>query len=108
MSGASAFASPGIVGVYGESSAADASATVDALSKAVGAAPSADVVAQAKAVAKAEALSALDSVSKSLADAMTASVLDSCGFSAKGLADSYDSVSADDVSKAYSAMLKSK
>ena len=78
------------------------------MSKAVGAAPSADVVAQAKEVAKAEALSALNSGSKSLADAMTASVLDSCGFSAKGLADSYDSVSADDVSKAYSAMLKSK
>ena len=31
MSGASAFASPGIVGVYGESSAADASATVGKL-----------------------------------------------------------------------------
>jgi predicted Zn-dependent peptidase len=108
LSGASAFAAPGIMGVYGGCAPSDASATVDALSKAVGAAPSADVVAKAKAAAKTEALMSLDAGSKSLADAMTASILDSCGFSAKGLADSYDSVSADDVSKAYTAMLKSK
>ena len=108
MSGASAFAVPGVMGVYGGSAPSDASATVDALSKVLTTAPSADVVAKAKAVAKAEALSALDAGSKSLADAMTASILDSCGFSAKSLAESYDGVSADDVTKAYSAMLKSK
>jgi predicted Zn-dependent peptidase len=108
-SGASVFAAPGIMGVYGGSAPADAPATVDALSKAVlGASPSADVLEKAKALAKAEALTALDGGSKSLADAMTASILDSCGFSAKALADSYDGVSADDVSKAYAAMLKSK
>jgi len=43
-----------------------------------------------------------------LADAMTASILDSCGFSASALAASYDAVTADDVSKAYAAMMKSK
>mmetsp|Transcript_34130 Transcript_34130/g.71854 ORF Transcript_34130/g.71854 Transcript_34130/m.71854 type:complete len:233 (-) Transcript_34130:283-981(-) len=106
--GASSFAAPGIIGVYGGSAPGDASATVDALSAAVGAAPSADAVASAKAAAKAEALAALDGGSQSLADAMTASVLDSCGFSAAALAESYDAVSADDVSKAYDAMLKSK
>ncbi|KAL7535876.1 hypothetical protein ACHAXR_010491 [Thalassiosira sp. AJA248-18] len=106
--GASAFAAPGIMGVYGGSAPGDASATVDALSKALSAAPSADVVEKAKATAKAEALSALGNGSKSLADAMTASILDSCGFSAAALAESYDAVSADDVSKAYAAMLKSK
>ena len=108
MSGASAFAVPGVMGVYGGSAPSDASATVDALSKVLTAAPSADVIAKAKAVAKAEALSALDAGSKSLADAMTASILDSCGFSAKSLAESYDGVSAGDVTKAYSTMLKSK
>ncbi|KAL9188446.1 hypothetical protein ACHAXT_006824 [Thalassiosira profunda] len=108
LSGASPFAAPGVMGVYGGSAPADAAATVDALSKAVGAAPSADIVEKAKAAAKAEALLALDSGSKSLADAMTASILDSCGFSAAALAESYDGVSADQVSKAYSAMLKSK
>lgn len=108
LSGASPFSAPGLMGVYGGSAPGDASATVDALSKAVGVAPSADVVAKAKAAAKAEALMALDGGSQSLADAMTASVLDSCGFSANALAESYDSVSADDVSKAYSAMLKSE
>ena len=108
LSGASAFAAPGIMGVYGGSAPGEASATIDALSKAVGSAPSADVVAKAKAAAKAEALSALDGGSKSLADAMTASILDSCGFSAAALAESYDGVSADQVSKAYGAMLKGK
>lgn len=108
MSGASAFAAPGIVGVYGGGAPGNASAIVDALAKALGAAPSADVVTKAKAAAKAEALKALDMGSKSLADAMTASFLDSCGFSAKALADSYDSVTADQVGMAYSAMLKSK
>lgn len=103
-SGVSAFAAPGIIGV---SASGGGLATVDALSQVIGAAPSADAVATAKASAKAEALAALDGGSKSLADAMTASILDSCGFSAKALAESYDAVSADDVSKAYSAMLKS-
>jgi len=106
--GANAFASSGLIGVYGGSSPADAAATVDALSKAVGTALSADAVETAKADAKAEALAALDGGSKGLADAMTASVLDSCGFSAAALAESYDSITAEDVSKAADAMLKSK
>ncbi len=108
MSGASAFAAPGIVGVYGGGAPGDAMAIVDALSKALGEAPSQDGVAKAKAAAKAEALRALDAGSKSLADAMTASILDSCGFSAKALAESYDAVSADHVGVAYSAMVKSR
>lgn len=108
MSGVSAFASPGIMGVYGGCVPGDASATLDGLTKAVVSAPTDAIVAKAKAVAKAEALRTLDAGSKSLADAMTASILDSCGFSAKALADSYDAVSSADVSNAYSAMVKSK
>lgn len=108
MSGASAFAAPGVMGVYGGSSPSDASATIDTLSNAIGAAPSDVDVSSAKEAAKNEALTALASGSKSLADAMTASILDSCGFSAKGLAESYDNVTADQVAKAHAAMLKSK
>eukprot|EP01082_Thalassiosira_pseudonana_P005051 g4497.t1 g4497 contig15:1157695-1159156(+) len=106
--GASAFASPGVMGVYGGGAPGSAAETVDALSKAVTSAPSADVVARAKAAAKAEALNALDGGSKSLADAMTASVLDSCGFSAKALGESYDAISEADVKKAYEGMMMSK
>lgn len=106
--GTGAFAAPGIIGVYGGSEPSGASSTVDALLNAVGSAPSADIIAQAKAAAKTEALTALDSGSKSLADAMTASVLDSSGFSAKALAESYDAITAEQVAKAHAAMLKSK
>lgn len=107
LSGASAFAAPGIIGVYGGSAPIDASATLDALSKTVEAAPSAGVVAQAKAAAKQEVMSALDGGSQSLADAMTASILDTGGYSDTALAESYDGVSAGDVSDALAAMLKS-
>mmetsp|Transcript_13702 Transcript_13702/g.31266 ORF Transcript_13702/g.31266 Transcript_13702/m.31266 type:complete len:427 (-) Transcript_13702:720-2000(-) len=106
--GSSAFASKQLVGLYGASSPGDAPATVDALSKTITATPSADVVAAAKAAAKGEALKALGSGSQSLADAMTGSILDSCGFSASALAESYDAVTVEDVTKAHSAMLKSK
>jgi len=98
--GATAFAAPGIIGVY--------SGNLDELSKAITTAPSTDVIAKAKAAAKAEAIRALDLGSKSLAYAMTDSILNSCGFSEKALAESYDAVSVDQVSTAYSAMLKSK
>lgn len=107
LSGASAFAAPGIMGIYGGSTPIEASATLDALSKTVEAAPSAGVVAQAKAAAKQEVMSALDGGSQSLADAMTASILDSGGYSDTALAESYDGVSAGDVSDAYAAMLNS-
>lgn len=106
--GASAFAAPGIMGVYGGSAPRAASLTLDALSTAVGAALSEEVVEEAKAKAKAEALTALDRGSTSLADAMTASVLDSCGFSTTVLAESYDAISSSDVSDAHADMLKSK
>lgn len=108
LGGAPAFAAPGIVGVYGGGAPGDAAAAVDALAAAAAAAPSADAVERAKAAARAEALAALDAGSATLADAMTASVLDSCGFSASALADSYDAISADDVGNAHAAMLKSK
>lgn len=106
LSGASAFASSGIFGVYGGSAPADAEGTIDALSKALTSAPPADVIAKAKATAKAEALAALSGGSKSLADAMTASIIDTCTFSPESLAGSYDAISEADVQKAMDDMKK--
>ena len=106
MSGASAFASPGLFGVYGGSAPSDAGATIDSLSKAITSAPSSDTVKKAKAAAKAEALAALASGSKSLADAMTASIIETCTFSPEALAGSYDAISEADVKKALEEMKK--
>lgn len=106
MSGASAFASPGLLGVYGGSAPSNAEATIDALSKSVTSAPSSDIINKAKAAAKAEALAALSSGSKSLADAMTSSILETCTFSPSALAESYDAVSEADVKKAMDDMKK--
>ncbi|KAL7516663.1 hypothetical protein ACHAWX_001651 [Stephanocyclus meneghinianus] len=106
LSGASAFASPGIFGVYSGSAPSDASGTIDALSSVLNSTPSADVIAKAKASAKSEALCALSGGSKSLADAMTASILDSCTFSPEALAEAYDAISEADVKKALDDMKK--
>mmetsp|Transcript_2651 Transcript_2651/g.1672 ORF Transcript_2651/g.1672 Transcript_2651/m.1672 type:complete len:185 (-) Transcript_2651:51-605(-) len=105
--GVSAFVAPTLIGVYGGSAAAGASAVADSLCAAVSAAPSADVVERAKGLAKAEALFALDGGSQSLASSMTSSVLESCTYSAAGVAASYDAVTAEDVGAAFSAMVGS-
>eukprot|EP00565_Helicotheca_tamesis_P001420 CAMPEP_0185733554 /NCGR_PEP_ID=MMETSP1171-20130828/19870_1 /TAXON_ID=374046 /ORGANISM="Helicotheca tamensis, Strain CCMP826" /LENGTH=436 /DNA_ID=CAMNT_0028403317 /DNA_START=19 /DNA_END=1329 /DNA_ORIENTATION=+ len=105
--GVSAFSAPGLIGVYGGAASAGASTVADALCSAVSAAPSAAIVERAKGLAKAEALFALDGGSKSLADCMTASVLETSTFSAAGLAESYDAITAADVGAAYSAMVGS-
>lgn len=104
MGGASAFAAPGIVGVYGGSAPGDAAATVDKMSETLGTVPTVDLIERAKTSAKDKALAELDGGSKSWADAMTGSIL----HSTTTLAEAYDSVTADDVSKSYAAMLNSK
>ena len=109
LSGASAFAAPGLVGVYAGAPVASASTVADSLSAAVTAIPSNDVVERAKALAKAEAVFALDAGSQSLAGAMASSVLETGTFGgAAQLAASYDAITAKDVAAAYTAMLKSK
>lgn len=109
LSGASAFAAPGLVGVYAGAPVASASTVADSLSAAVTAIPSNDVVERAKALAKAEAVFALDAGSQSLAGAMASSVLETGSFGgAAQLAASYDAITAKDVAAAYTAMLKSK
>lgn len=104
--GATPFSATGLVGVTASAAASDASAAVDALCAVATSAPSADAIANAIAAAKAEALLSLDSGCEGLVDAMTASVLESCGYSPRGVADAYDAVSADDVAKAFDAMAK--
>ena len=109
LGGASSFAAPGLVGVYAAVPSATASTVADALSSAVTAIPSSDVIERAKALAKADAVFALDGDSQTLASAMAASVLESGTYGgAAELAASYDSITAADVAAAYTAMLKSK
>jgi predicted Zn-dependent peptidase len=108
LSGASAFAAPGLVGVYAGVPVASASTVAESLSAAVTAIPSNDVVERAKAMAKAEAVFALDGGSQSLAGAMTSSVLETGSFGgAAQIAASYDAITPKDVAAAYTAMLKS-
>lgn len=104
MGGAPAFAAPGIVGVYGGSAPGDAAATLDKMSETLSTVPTMDLIENAKTSAKEKALAGLDGGSKSWADAMTGSIIDST----TALAEAYDSVTADDVTKAYASMLNSK
>lgn len=102
--GVAGFATKGLVGVY--CGGPESGGLTDALCDAVTAKPSADIVKRAKAMAKAEALFALEE-SKSLTKSMTASVLESGTFTgAAGVAAEYDGISDKDVEAAVAAMLK--
>eukprot|EP00560_Eucampia_antarctica_P006906 CAMPEP_0197823614 /NCGR_PEP_ID=MMETSP1437-20131217/940_1 /TAXON_ID=49252 ORGANISM="Eucampia antarctica, Strain CCMP1452" /NCGR_SAMPLE_ID=MMETSP1437 /ASSEMBLY_ACC=CAM_ASM_001096 /LENGTH=429 /DNA_ID=CAMNT_0043422859 /DNA_START=23 /DNA_END=1312 /DNA_ORIENTATION=- len=107
ISGASAFAAPGIIGVYGGADSAGAGAIVDSLCTSITTATFADVVERAKNLAKAEAIFALDGGSRTLVESMTSSVLETGNFSAAGLAASYDEITAADVNAAFSAAFAS-
>ena len=108
LSGVGAFSGPGLVGISGSAVAGEGGALVDRMCAALTSAPSADVMARAKALAKAEALFALEEGSVSLAKAMTSSVLETGDFGAQKIAASFDAVTDAQVSGAYAAMLKSK
>ncbi|CAB9496942.1 expressed unknown protein (Partial), partial [Seminavis robusta] len=103
-SGVTGFSSKGLVGVYaGGTSTGE---LVDTLSTAVTSAGP-ELVARAKVLAKAEALFALDGGSKSLAEAMTASVVETGTFAgAAGVIAAYDAISDKEVDAAVSAMFK--
>jgi len=107
LQGAAGFASSGLVGVYGSSDGAGASAVVDTLCTTLTTSVSADIVKRAKGLAKAQALFALDDGSQGLASAMTASVLETGTFSATDVAGAYDAITEKDVNAAIAAMLKS-
>lgn len=103
-SGVTGFSSESVVGLYAGS--ASPGGLVDCI---CGAATkiSPRLIKRAKVMAKAEALFALDGGSKSLASAMTASVLESGTFTgAAGLAAAYDAINDKDVEAAVSAMFK--
>ena len=105
-SGLQGFSSKGLVGVYAGS--ADSAGIVDAMTTALTSSLTSDVIARAKALAKLETLMAIDGGSKTLAEVMTASVLETGSFSGPAdIAKSYDTVTDGDVTSALSAMLKS-
>lgn len=108
LQGASAFTAPGIVGVYGGAESAAAGSVVDGLCDIASTKVSADVVERAKALAKAEALFALDADSRTLAEHMTSTVMESGTYSAAAIAASYDAITPADVEAALSAAMASK
>jgi predicted Zn-dependent peptidase len=104
-SGVAAFSSPGLLGVY--AGGASPGSLIDSMAGTVKTAVSPTAVKRAKNLAKAEALFALDGGSKSLASAMTASVLGSISFSSPAeLAKAYDAVTDKQVAEALTALLK--
>ena len=101
--GASAFATNSLVGVYGGGAGGNIlDGLCDAVTKA-----GPELVKRAKVLAKAEALFALDGGSKSLTEAMTASVVETGTFTgAAGVAAAYDAISEKDVEAAVVGMYK--
>jgi len=104
LSGVSAFASPGLVGVYGSSAAAGAGALTDSLRAAVGATFSSAIIKNAKAAAKAEAIYTAEGGSKGLADLMSTSVMYTGSFCIQSLGAAYDGISEKDVHDAVAGM----
>jgi len=102
--GVSAFAKNGLVGVYaGGAASEDLASSLTAT--VTGSGP--ELIARAKTMAKAEALFALDAGSKSLAEAMAASVMETGTFTgAAGAIAAYDAITDKQVDTAVSAMFK--
>jgi len=105
--GVSGFSSPGLVGIYGGSS--EGASIVDAMTNVLTTSLTPDVIKRAKALAKAEAMFAMDGGSKALAEAMASFVLESGSFSGPAeVAKAYDAVTDAQVTEAVKKMLASK
>ena len=105
--GVSGFTAPGLIGIYGGST--EGASIVDAMTNVLTTSLTPDVIKRAKALAKAEAMFAMDGGSKALAEAMTAFVLESGSFSGPAeVAKAYDGVTDAQVSEAVKKMLASK
>ncbi|KAL7574899.1 hypothetical protein ACA910_010730 [Epithemia clementina (nom. ined.)] len=103
------FATKGLVGVYGGTGSADASGMVDTMTTVLTTSPSPDILKRAKALAKFDSLLAIDGGSKSLAETMTATILETGSFTTPAdVAKRYDAVTDNDVTKALATALKSK
>jgi predicted Zn-dependent peptidase len=105
LTGVTGFSTPGLIGAYLGKPSGEASLVADYLCAAF-ASPSGDIVKRARALAKAEALFALDSGSRTLADCMTASILETGTFSTSEVSKAYDAVTEKDVSAAFTTMMK--
>jgi len=105
LSGVTGFTTTGLLGAYHGTPTAESAMIADALCAAFSS-PDADMVKRAKALAKAEALFALDSGSKVLAEGMTASILETGTFSAAEISKAYDAVTDKQVADAFALMLK--
>lgn len=105
--GVSAFGTGGLVGVYASAPSEGVGALDGAITDALTAKLTPEIIATAKTLAKAEATFDLDCGSKGLAAAMTAGVMESGSFTdAATVSKAYDSISASDVTAAAAAMLK--
>jgi predicted Zn-dependent peptidase len=105
--GVSAFETSGLVGVYASAPSEGVGAVDGAITDALTAKLTPEIIAKAKTLAKAEATFELDCGSKGLAAAMTAGVMESGSFTdATTVAKSYDSISVSDVAAAAATMLK--
>ena len=104
--GVSSYASAktGLVGLYGAST--DGAAVTDQLCSIMTSAPSADLIARAKNLAKGDALLSIDggNDSQSLAGAMTETVLETGSFGYSDVAAAYDAVSVDQVQALFTSM----
>jgi len=103
----SGFTAPGLIGLYTSAPASSAATLLDSISEVLTSSLTDELVERAKGLAKAEALFALDGGSKSLASAMSTSVLETGSFSASHTAATYDGISKADVTAAMTAALKS-
>jgi predicted Zn-dependent peptidase len=105
LSGATGFATLGMLGAYKGTPSAESSTIADALCASFNA-PDASIVKRAKSLAKAEALFGMESGSKVLAQGMTSSVLETGTFSAAEISKAYDAVTDKQVADAFATMLK--
>lgn len=103
-SNAAAFASPGLTGLYTAVPSSEASAATDALTTAFLTPLTKEIITKAKTAAKSNAIFGMES-SKALAQAMTESVLETGGFSAKSVIDAYDNLKDEEVVNALSGVL---
>lgn len=106
--GTSTFATGAMVGVYASAPSGGVGALDGIICDTLTTELTADVIAKAKVLAKAEATFDLDCGSTGLAAAMTAAVMETGSFTdAASVAESYDAVSDSDITSAAGAMLKS-
>eukprot|EP00980_Cylindrotheca_fusiformis_P013787 scaffold3556_cov190-Cylindrotheca_fusiformis.AAC.22 len=105
--GVAGFATKGLVGVYAGAPSDGVGALDSAMTGALTAKMTSDIVNKAKTLAKAEAVFGMDCGSKGLAATLTASVMEGGSPSNAGaLAAEYDSITEKDVNSAVSAILK--